>query len=82
MDVTDISEIDEKDLAALNKLEEVAISKGMEIVKESKIKLNYNYQKTWTIFVALTFLALFIAFWLKAEDKRKGYGLELPNIKK
>ncbi|MBT4970803.1 MAG: MFS transporter [Bacteroidetes bacterium] len=82
MDITDISEIDEKDLAALNKLEEVAISKGMEIVKESKIKLNYNYQKTWTIFVALTFLALFIAFWLKAEDKRKGYGLELPNIKK
>ena len=27
-------------------------------------------------------LALFFAIWLKAVDKRKGYGLELPNIKK
>lgn len=42
----------------------------------------YNYETTWLIFVVLTVLALGIAFWLKAEDKRKGYGLELPNIKK
>lgn len=42
----------------------------------------YDYQTTWIIFVGLTVLALFVAFWLKAEDKRKGYGLELPNIKK
>jgi hypothetical protein len=26
-------------------------------------------------------LALIFAFLLKAEDKKKGYGLELPNIK-
>lgn len=42
--------------------------------------VKYNYETTWFIFVALTILALIIAFWLKAEDKRKGYGLELPNI--
>ncbi|MBP1637414.1 MAG: hypothetical protein H6Q18_203, partial [Bacteroidetes bacterium] len=27
-------------------------------------------------------LALIFALMLKAEDKKKGYGLELPNIKK
>ncbi len=42
----------------------------------------YDYQSTWLIFLGVSVLALFIAFWLKAEDKRKGYGLELPNIKK
>jgi len=26
-------------------------------------------------------IALVFAFLLKAEDKKKGYGLELPNIK-
>ncbi|MCK5821059.1 MAG: MFS transporter, partial [Bacteroidales bacterium] len=44
--------------------------------------VTYNYETTWLIFVGLTILALFVAFWLKAEDKRKGYGLELPNIQK
>ncbi len=45
-------------------------------------EVTYNYDTTWLIFIACTILALIIAFWLKAEDKRKGYGLELPNIKK
>ncbi|MBN2728101.1 MAG: MFS transporter [Bacteroidales bacterium] len=44
--------------------------------------VSYNYETTWLIFVGCTILALLIAFWLKAEDKRKGYGLELPNIEK
>jgi len=26
-------------------------------------------------------LAFVLAIWLKGEDKKKGYGLELPNIK-
>jgi hypothetical protein len=37
---------------------------------------------TWTIFVGLTVVALLVALMIKAEDKRKGYGLELPNIEK
>jgi hypothetical protein len=44
--------------------------------------ITYNYQTTWMIFVGLTILALIVSLLLKAEDKRKGYGLELPNIKK
>lgn len=42
----------------------------------------YDYETTWLIYVGLTVLALLFAFLLKAEDKRKGYGLELPNIQK
>ncbi len=42
----------------------------------------FDYSSTWLIFVVLTILATVFGFLLKAEDKRKGYGLELPNIKK
>jgi hypothetical protein len=34
------------------------------------------------IFTGLGLLALLFAFLLKAEDKKKGYGLQMPNIKK
>lgn len=54
---------------------------GVAAAKAAGESVTYNYQTTWTIFVALTILALLVAFWLKAEDKRKKYGLELPNIK-
>ncbi len=53
-----------------------------KFISGKKLKLNYDYEKTWLIFVGLTIIALFIALWLKAEDKRKGYGLQLPNIQK
>jgi len=43
---------------------------------------NYNYTLPMVIFTAFGVLALIFALLLKAEDKRKGYGLELPNIKK
>lgn len=55
---------------------------GVAEAKAAGEMVNYNYQTTWTIFVGLTVLALLISLWLKAEDKRKGYGLEQPNIKK
>jgi MFS family permease len=42
----------------------------------------YDYTATWSIFVGVAVLALVFAFLLKAEDKRKGYGLEKPNIQK
>jgi len=54
---------------------------GVAEAKAAGETISYDYQTTWTIFVALTILALLTSFWLKAEDKRKGYGLELPNIK-
>ena len=42
----------------------------------------YDYTLPMAIFTGFGILALFIAILLKEEDKKKGYGLELPNIKK
>jgi predicted MFS family arabinose efflux permease len=42
---------------------------------------NYNYTIPMMIFTGFGLLALIFAFLLKAEDRKKGYGLELPNIK-
>ena len=53
---------------------------GVAAAKKAGENITYDYTTTWGIFVALTIVALGISFWLKAEDKRKGYGLELPNI--
>lgn len=43
---------------------------------------NYNYTLPMIIFTCFGVLALIFAILLKREDKKKGYGLELPNIKK
>lgn len=42
----------------------------------------YDYTIPMIIFTCFGILALFVALLLKREDKKKGYGLELPNIKK
>ncbi len=42
----------------------------------------YDYSTPMLIFAGFGILALIVAFLLKREDKKKGYGLELPNIKK
>jgi MFS family permease len=42
----------------------------------------YDYTNPMIIFTVLGVLAVFVAILLKNEDKKKGYGLELPNIKK
>lgn len=42
----------------------------------------YNYTLPMIIFTCFGILAVFVAFLLKREDKKKGYGLEKPNIKK
>ncbi len=52
------------------------------IVVKNKLNLRYNYQYDLIIFTILGILALVFALLLKAEDKKKGYGLELPNIEK
>ena len=44
--------------------------------------VSYNYTIPMLIFASLGGLALLFSLWLKAMDKRNGYGLELPNIKK
>ena len=42
----------------------------------------YNYTLPMIIFAVFGLLAILFAYLLKAEDKKKGFGLELPNIKK
>ena len=59
----------------------------IETLKAEKIEKNYpdnpkyNYTTTMLIFVSFGVLALLFGLWLKREDSKKGYGLELPNIK-
>ena len=49
-------------------------------VVNGKTITNYDYTLPMIIFTVLGICALFFALWLKAEDKKKGYGLEKPNI--
>ncbi|MEZ5195652.1 MAG: MFS transporter [Bacteroidales bacterium] len=53
-----------------------------QITTETGQKPVYDYTIPMMIFAATGFLAIIVAFMLKAEDKKKGYGLELPNIEK
>jgi MFS family permease len=41
----------------------------------------YDYTLPMLIFATFGVLALFVGLMLKAEDRKKGYGLEEPNIK-
>jgi len=43
---------------------------------------SYDYTIPMMIFTSFGVLALLFAFLLKAEDRKKGYGLEMPNIQK
>jgi len=52
------------------------LAQGMDV----KVPL-YDYTYPMMIFAGLGILAVIVALMLKAEDKKKGYGLQLPNIK-
>jgi hypothetical protein len=54
---------------------------GKVVSKFNNVFSFYNYTRPMMIFTGLGLIALLFAFLLKAEDKKKGYGLELPNIK-
>ncbi len=54
-------------------------SKGETVTKFSNVSSFYNYTLPMMIFTGFGFLALIFALLLKREDKKKGYGLELPN---
>jgi len=58
-----------------------ALNPGVAAAKAAGEAVNYDYTKTWLIFIGLTLLAVVFAFLLKSEDKKKGYGLQLPNVK-
>ncbi len=52
------------------------------VVRDGLTVNTYDYTLPMMIFTAFGVLALVFALLLKAEDKKKGYGLELPNIAK
>lgn len=55
---------------------------AFDTIKNEKLNLRYNYIYDMLLFLTLSILSLLFAFLLKIEDKKKGYGLELPNIEK
>lgn len=55
---------------------------GEKVGEGGKVAPLYDYTLPMIIFTCFGILALIVAFMLKAEDRKKGYGLELPNIKK
>jgi MFS family permease len=54
---------------------------GKVVSKFNNVFSFYNYTRPMMIFTGLGIFALLFAFLLKGEDKKKGYGLEMPNIK-
>ena len=54
---------------------------GFEVVDGAKVQL-YDYTLPMYLFMSIGILAIIFSFLLKREDRKKGYGLELPNIKK
>jgi nitrate/nitrite transporter NarK len=52
-----------------------------EAIREGQA-VSYSYTVPMLIFACLGVLAFILGVWLKAEDRKKGYGLEQPNIKK
>ncbi len=51
-------------------------------IQKERLNLRYNYFYDMLIFLGLSTLSLLFAFLLRIEDKKKGYGLEMPNIQK
>lgn len=52
---------------------------GSSLVNGSTVN-TYDYTLPMIIFMSFGLLAILFAFLLKMEDKKKGYGLQLPNI--
>lgn len=42
---------------------------------------HYDYTVPMLVFASLGIFAFLLGLWLKAEDKKKGYGLQTPNMK-
>ncbi|MDO9257976.1 MAG: MFS transporter [Bacteroidales bacterium] len=53
-----------------------------QIMREGVSVNTYNYTIPMLIFTGFGVLALLFAYLLKVEDKKMGYGLQLPNIQK
>jgi predicted MFS family arabinose efflux permease/TusA-related sulfurtransferase len=67
--------------ADINNFQRIITEQTYQVIEENKLNIRYNYQADILIFTMLGVLSLIFAFLLKREDRKKGYGLELPNIK-
>ncbi|MGM0621996.1 MAG: MFS transporter, partial [Bacteroidota bacterium] len=65
----------------INKIQQIITEQTYQVIEKNKLNIRYNYQADILIFAMLGVLSLIFAFLLKREDRKKGYGLELPNIK-
>ena len=78
----DAIQLDKDKKKAEEQIVEATKKQVYQILAQTKLNLRYDYSADLYIFLALSISSLLFAFLLKAEDKRKGYGLELPNIQK
>jgi predicted MFS family arabinose efflux permease len=60
----------------------IVLDKYCQVLDSDGKFLYYDYTIPMLIFAATGFLAIIVALMLKAEDKKKGYGLQMPNIEK
>lgn len=51
------------------------------VMRDGNEVIQYDYTLPMCIFACFGIIALGLAFMLKREDAKKGYGLELPNVK-
>ena len=68
--------------ASLKMLESTFTRATFPIINKEKLNLRYNYENDILLFTLLGVLSFIFALLLKQEDKKKGYGLELPNMEK
>jgi len=68
--------------AALEVAINAATDKTYNVIVKERLNLRYDYFYDMLIFLGLSISSLLFAFLLRIEDKKKGYGLELPNIEK
>ena len=76
--VKNIQPVQKKDKLK-QQVEDACVKASYNEIDKEKIALRYDYTKANLIFMIFGVLAFIVAFMLKAEDKKKGYGLELPN---
>ena len=65
-------------------LDKYCVTGTIEKLVDGKVRVVtlYNYTIPMLIFACFGALAIVFSFLLKVEDRKKGYGLELPNVKK
>jgi len=71
---------DKKDV--LKEITKLGEQSAFKTIEKEKLNIRYNYFYDMLIFLTLSVMSLLFAFLLKVEDKKKGYGLEMPNIQK